>query len=163
MRRLFNAGLAWTVLSHAGGKRMQLGGGVVTRRHVRSQQEWHCLSRWEPTVKDRCQSQKGTPPAAKAATKLYQIAPLVPGVPIEHPIVMKGLFAKSSVILHGRAPGDSAGSHACWQCNAEVVVVYGNCQVVLLPRRQDAEWGGGGQHCATCTVSGRQCFSGQAA
>jgi hypothetical protein len=26
------------------------GGGIVTRRHVRSQQEWHCLPRWEPTV-----------------------------------------------------------------------------------------------------------------
>jgi hypothetical protein len=31
-----------------------MGGGIVTRRHVRSQQEWHCLPRWEPTVKDRC-------------------------------------------------------------------------------------------------------------
>jgi hypothetical protein len=30
------------------------GGGIVTRRHVRSQQEWYCLPRWEPTVKDRC-------------------------------------------------------------------------------------------------------------
>jgi hypothetical protein len=30
------------------------GGGIVTRRHVRSQQKWHCLPRWEPTVKDRC-------------------------------------------------------------------------------------------------------------
>jgi hypothetical protein len=30
------------------------GGEIVTRRHVRSQQEWHCLPRWEPTVKDRC-------------------------------------------------------------------------------------------------------------
>jgi hypothetical protein len=32
----------------------RLMGGIVTRRHVRSQQEWHCLPRWEPTVKDRC-------------------------------------------------------------------------------------------------------------
>jgi hypothetical protein len=30
------------------------GGEIVTRRHVRSQQEWHCLPRWEPMVKDRC-------------------------------------------------------------------------------------------------------------
>jgi hypothetical protein len=28
-----------------------MGGGIVTRRHVRSQQEWHCLLRWEPTVR----------------------------------------------------------------------------------------------------------------
>jgi hypothetical protein len=33
---------------------VDFGGGIVTRRHVRSQQEWHCLPRWEPTVKDRC-------------------------------------------------------------------------------------------------------------
>jgi hypothetical protein len=64
-----------------------MGGGIVTRRHVRSQQEWHCLPRWEPTVKDRCQSQKGTPPAAKAATKLYQLNTTCTGVPIEHPII----------------------------------------------------------------------------
>jgi hypothetical protein len=44
--------------------------GDVTRRHVRSEQEWHCLPREEPTARDRCYSHQGTPPAAEAATKL---------------------------------------------------------------------------------------------
>jgi hypothetical protein len=30
------------------------GGGNFNRIHVRSKQEWHCLPRWEATVKDRC-------------------------------------------------------------------------------------------------------------
>jgi hypothetical protein len=61
---LFNvAALQWSKVynGHANlvgqeGKRKAAtsGGGIVTRRHVRSQQEWRCLPRWEPTVKDRC-------------------------------------------------------------------------------------------------------------
>jgi hypothetical protein len=51
-------------------------GGGVTRRHVGSQQEWHCLPGQEATARDHCVLQKGTPPAAKAATSgsttLYQ-------------------------------------------------------------------------------------------
>jgi hypothetical protein len=35
---------------------------------------------------------------------------------------MEGLFAVSSVVLNGRAPGDAAGSHTCWQSNADGVV-----------------------------------------
>jgi hypothetical protein len=50
-----------------------LGVGDATGRHVCSQQEWQCLTKQELTAKDHCWLQKGTPSAAEAATKLYQL------------------------------------------------------------------------------------------
>jgi hypothetical protein len=54
--------------------RLTKGGGIVTRRHVRSQQEWHCLPRWEPMVKDRTNASTSTARHDTARDAAGQIA-----------------------------------------------------------------------------------------
>jgi hypothetical protein len=61
-----------TSAQRCSGRLKSRGRGTATRRHVCSQQEWHCLPGRDPTARNRCLSERE--PAAETATMLYQMS-----------------------------------------------------------------------------------------